>query len=243
MHASIRKKIECRPMTVLSSKKSLYAKLVQQLFSPLRSFLSSRKIHILSVRVGIGLSFVVANIISAHSPLSNEQFIKNLEQKISPSNDYSQIKTGFPWHTTFHSIGTRADPTSMYLPHRYTLTQLAPQKGNGITIVLIDTGVACFALHNTKQNNGEKKSSVRAMDGHTMDGHTRYVHPDLTYHYDRSHGCLSMIHMEPIYECTYTINELIGTPRLNSAMLEQWIFPSGERCERVAGKRSLARHS
>jgi subtilisin family serine protease len=57
------------------------------------------------------------------------------------------IKDAF-WHWSFPTIGLLQNepPPYPYLPHFFTLKELAPKQGAGITIVLLDTGIAAFSL-------------------------------------------------------------------------------------------------
>lgn len=61
------------------------------------------------------------------------------------------------WHHTVKTTGlykpNNQDKASCYLPHQFSLWQLAPQKGKGVTIALIDTGFifpenVCTKHHN-----------------------------------------------------------------------------------------------
>jgi len=50
------------------------------------------------------------------------------------------------WHYACDTIGRYANPQSDYLPHRFSLLDLAPNQAKGVTIALIDTGVAAFKV-------------------------------------------------------------------------------------------------
>lgn len=168
-------------------------------------YVRSRQALIVLIMIFIAPTLITARPLSEHGPFSYERFCAHLQKKITtsqprPQNEDPSSDALVPWHDSFWSIGSNANVTSSFLPHRYTRDELAPKRGSGITIVLIDTGVVCFSI-----------------DG------KRYVHPDLAYHYKKIHGCLSMIHMEPIYKCTHALNELIGSPLVHHIMLEQWI--------------------
>lgn len=57
---------------------------------------------------------------------------------------YTYITKQYMWHLKDKSIGFYADIDSAYIPHRLSLWDLAPKKGKGATVVVLDTGVAAF---------------------------------------------------------------------------------------------------
>jgi len=177
--------------------------------------MSSYRIHVSGwiLFIWFGCNLSPSLILSQESPFSFNQFIKHLKQKISPSPDTTSSTKEQPWHTTFSSIGTKEDHASTYLPHQYTITELAPRQGKGIIVALVDTGVGCFAFKNRNQKSKEPNGSINIS----------YAHPHLAYCYKREHGCLAMKHMESIYTCAHNINELTNTPSLKVKRLEQWI--------------------
>lgn len=58
------------------------------------------------------------------------------------------VRDSFMWHQRFPTVGLYNEQPVEYpfIPHQFSLWQLAPKKGAGITIAVIDTGVAAFAL-------------------------------------------------------------------------------------------------
>lgn len=87
--------------------------------------------------------FFKAKNIHSHSPTI---------QKIQEYNPelYDYIKTNVMWHLKVPTTGFYADKSSSYIPYWFSLWDLAPKKGDGITVALLDTGVATFERAPTK---------------------------------------------------------------------------------------------
>lgn len=57
------------------------------------------------------------------------------------------------WYQSVPTTGLRKieDPAYPFIPHNFSLWELAPQKGKGIKVALVDTGVAAFQVASEKQ--------------------------------------------------------------------------------------------
>lgn len=78
--------------------------------------------------------------------------LKRLQHGLTYFND---MQESIWWHQTFLTTGLRHDVrknqlTYPFLPHMFSLWDLAPKKGAGVTLVLIDTGVAAFSVEGNK---------------------------------------------------------------------------------------------
>jgi subtilisin family serine protease len=66
---------------------------------------------------------------------------------------FKQIKDTLFWHQWFPTTGLRLQkpyypPPYPYIPHYFSVWQLAPKKGKDSTVAVLDTGVAAFSLKN-----------------------------------------------------------------------------------------------
>jgi subtilisin family serine protease len=64
---------------------------------------------------------------------------------------YNEIHSSLFWHQTNPHVGLRLQasdvpPPYPYLPHFFSLWELAPHKGKGSRVAMIDTGVAAFTI-------------------------------------------------------------------------------------------------
>lgn len=76
-----------------------------------------------------------------------------------------QMKEVLFWHQWFPTTGLRLKepfypPAYPYLPHYFSLWQLAPNKGAGIRVADIDTGVAAFSIQGDDQYRKNQDLSV-----------------------------------------------------------------------------------
>lgn len=67
-----------------------------------------------------------------------------------------EIQQALFWYQTIPTTGLRVDPDVFppkypFLPHFFTLWELAPSKGRGASVALIDTGVAAFNAPHRKE--------------------------------------------------------------------------------------------
>lgn len=86
------------------------------------------------------------------------------------------------WHLEFPtcSRNTYSRTTLNFIPYQFSLWDLAPHKGKGIRLVMLDTGIA----------------------GYEFEGDTQYhKHPEIQGTYNKSLGCLSVIKHNHV-ECT-----------------------------------------
>jgi len=72
-----------------------------------------------------------------------------IKRKSRPKN--REIKKFLFWHQTFPTVGLRLEksfwpPQYPYIPHFFSLWDLAPHKGEGVRIALLDTGVSAVTL-------------------------------------------------------------------------------------------------
>jgi subtilisin family serine protease len=67
---------------------------------------------------------------------------KQLSLLMTTTQEHSEKKYLF-WHQKIPTIGLRKDevPISSFIPHFFSLWQLAPKKGKGVKIAIIDTGI------------------------------------------------------------------------------------------------------
>jgi subtilisin family serine protease len=84
--------------------------------------------------------------------LHDLEFLKNPGSRPLPS-ELKPAHDKLLWHYSFPTIGLHAQsqfypPNYPYTPHFFTLWQLAPSQGHGITVALIDSGAAAFPLIN-----------------------------------------------------------------------------------------------
>ncbi len=59
----------------------------------------------------------------------------------------------FWWHFAFPTVGLATNPGQAccsYLPHQFSLRQLAPRRGSGVRLALIDTGLAAYTTKDNK---------------------------------------------------------------------------------------------
>ncbi|MEX0940687.1 MAG: S8 family serine peptidase [Candidatus Babeliales bacterium] len=78
----------------------------------------------------------------------NKQKIDKLTQEL---NHILKMKEALSWHLSFPTTGILLKepfypPAYPYIPHFFSLWQLAPQKGQHIRVAVIDTGVAAYAI-------------------------------------------------------------------------------------------------
>lgn len=64
------------------------------------------------------------------------------------------IQSSLFWHQYFPTTGLRLiepfyPPAYPFIPHNFSLWDLAPHQGKGIIVTVIDTGVAAFSLHDS----------------------------------------------------------------------------------------------
>ncbi|MEX2438122.1 MAG: S8 family serine peptidase [Candidatus Babeliales bacterium] len=80
----------------------------------------------------------------------DRQELKALTDRIEVIKQAEQILF---WYQSIPVVGMRdvADPTYPFLPHYFSLWELAPRKGKGIKVGLVDTGVAAFQVSRQKE--------------------------------------------------------------------------------------------
>lgn len=77
---------------------------------------------------------------------------KDIERIAWGMQHFNELQAACVWHHRLVTTGLRASyPDYPFLPHYFTLWQLAPHKGNGVSVALIDTGVAAFMLQEHKE--------------------------------------------------------------------------------------------
>lgn len=66
---------------------------------------------------------------------------------------FEALQNACLWHQRCITTGLHAEkPSYPYVPHMFSLWQLAPSRGKGVSIGLIDTGVAAFTIKESKQH-------------------------------------------------------------------------------------------
>lgn len=83
----------------------------------------------------------------------DERLLQLLEKK---TKKLSEIKDQMFWHHCIPTTGLRLEtpfypPPYPFIPHIFSLWQLAPKKGEGIKVAIIDTGVAAASFKNETQ--------------------------------------------------------------------------------------------
>jgi subtilisin family serine protease len=124
----------------------------------------------------------------------------------------NDIKEALFWHHYLPTIGLRnnasTEPSYPFLPHCFSLWELAPSKGNGVKIAIVDTGVAAFA---------------------SADNHTIKKNYDLEMRADfkrHTYNVVSSDGLDPVEQCIEQMRPLLHQD-FNHAQLEklvpQWI--------------------
>lgn len=85
-----------------------------------------------------------SSVIYAHDAIAQEQLQKKFDL-------YQRMQKVLFWYQSFPTTGMRLEapfypPKYPFIPHYFSLWQLAPKKGAGVTVALLDTGVAAFAV-------------------------------------------------------------------------------------------------
>src|SRR5579872_5308475 len=96
----------------------------------------------------ISSSLCAQNFDGVAISLSTLEKLKKGEQvQFSHPVDAKQLKQALFWYQELPIIGLRPQQTNTrYLPHQFTLWELAPNRGKGVRIAVIDSGVASFEI-------------------------------------------------------------------------------------------------
>lgn len=113
-----------------------------------------------------------------------------------------QVHPDISWYAPYLEV----DPKQQLAAKTTQRSKYAPLMGQGITIVMIDTGIAGFYTREVDQG-------------------ARYKHPFIEHPYKASYGCLNLNELAPIYECMHELNSLTKPNHipLRSHTLEQWL--------------------
>jgi hypothetical protein len=112
-----------------------------------------------------GKSLTLEELEQFKKPIATKQLLATLKKKLTKSaqdqqkisnleyliDKYNQMKDALFWHYYFPTTGLMLKkpfypPPYPYLPHFFYLWQLAPRKGEGVKVAVIDTGVAAYGI-------------------------------------------------------------------------------------------------
>ena len=122
-----------------------------------------------------------------------------------------KAQSDFFWHQYFPTVGLRGKPVNYaYLPHQFMLWELAPTKGLGVSVAIIDTGVAGF----TFSNSGQKQVA------HPDLAHNKAL-PTLNLNLVSLHGKDPIEHIKELLEPYAKISEIPNLHALASQFIEE----------------------
>ena len=118
-----------------------------------------------------GISFTAQELSALKRILRNTSSNKDialLQKKYNPLL-INNIKENAFWHYSFPTVGLAIPekPLSIeypYLPHFFSLWDLASRRGAGVTIVLLDTGVAAFKIKNDVRYHRHQDLNIEKKD-------------------------------------------------------------------------------
>ena len=107
-------------------------------------------------------------------PTKSTKEQQKIKQLSSGLEKYKAIKDALFWHYSFPTTGLLLKepfypPAYPYLPHFFSLWQLAPNKGNGVNTAVIDTGVAAYEVKDDPAHKKNRDLLVKQKPGtHTF---------------------------------------------------------------------------
>jgi subtilisin family serine protease len=109
------------------------------------------------------------------------------------------------WYQSIPTIGLRdiEDPSYPFIPHYFSLWELAPNKGKGIKVALVDTGVAAFQVASEKQYR--KNIDLKMVANFTQD----------------TFNVVGNDNIDPLEQLVYKFEEYIDPKKFNFEQLMQ----------------------
>ena len=107
-------------------------------------------------------------------PTKSTQEQKKINQLGTSLEKYKAMKDALFWHYSFPTTGLLLKepfypPAYPYLPHFFSLWQLAPKKGAGVNVAVIDTGVAAYEVKDDPAHKKNRDLLVKQKPGmHTF---------------------------------------------------------------------------